>query len=142
MLLTGGPPLYLRFEPEGEGPSAGSGAEPAHGSVAADQALWWPPEKVAGRYLAPYLASGRLPVGRTELSDRAPVPGAAMSDEELQEAIDLSLVMADADAACGDYASAIDALAAAEALAGVLPPEVEAKRRAWSAAERDPSLAD
>ena len=99
-------------------------------------------EKVAGRYLAPYLATGRLPLARDELADRAPVPGAPIPDAELQDAIDLSLVMADADASCGDYASALHALDAAAALGAVLPPEFEAKRRAWIAAERDPSLAE
>jgi sulfide:quinone oxidoreductase len=46
MLLTGGQPEYLRAEPTG-----GRGE-----SVASDGALWWPPSKIAGRYLAPYLA--------------------------------------------------------------------------------------
>jgi sulfide:quinone oxidoreductase len=46
MLFTGGPPVYLRAEPSG-----GRGE-----SVAGDGALWWPPSKIAGRYLAPYLA--------------------------------------------------------------------------------------
>lgn len=45
MLLTGGDDRYLRH-----GVGGGQGA----GDVAA-QALWWPPAKIAGRYLAPYL---------------------------------------------------------------------------------------
>jgi sulfide:quinone oxidoreductase len=138
MLLTGGSPLYLRCEPGRDGSSIATEMDPGHDSVAADQALWWPPEKVAGRYLAGFLATGRLPTADDEMTDRAPVAGARMSEAELQEAIDLSLVMADADAACGDYASALAALGAAEALAGVLPPECEAKRRAWSAAQPEP----
>ena len=48
VLLTGGRPRYLRrelaFEPE---------VEP----VAELEALWWPPAKIVGRYLAPFLAS-------------------------------------------------------------------------------------
>jgi sulfide:quinone oxidoreductase len=47
ILLTGGAPLYLRHEPHG-----GRGDT----SVVADEALWWPPAKIAGRYLAPFLA--------------------------------------------------------------------------------------
>ncbi len=43
-LLTGLAPLYLRTQLA----SAGSAEE-----VAA-KPLWWPPEKIAGRYLAPY----------------------------------------------------------------------------------------
>jgi sulfide:quinone oxidoreductase len=44
LLLTGRAPWFLR----GEGDGAASDASP--------QALWWPPAKVVGRYLAPFLA--------------------------------------------------------------------------------------
>jgi sulfide:quinone oxidoreductase len=48
LLLTGGAPRYLRSEPHG-----------GHGetSTVAGEALWWPPGKIVGRYLAPFLAS-------------------------------------------------------------------------------------
>jgi len=46
MLLTGGAPTYLRAEISG-----GRGV-----SAVSNSPLWWPPAKVAGRYLAPYLA--------------------------------------------------------------------------------------
>jgi sulfide:quinone oxidoreductase len=45
MLLTGGHERFMRA------PTAGT---PAHTRVSA-QALWWPPTKIATRYLAPYL---------------------------------------------------------------------------------------
>ena len=45
LLLTGGDDRYLRHG------VAGGDGEPA----VATQALWWPPSKIAGRYLAPYL---------------------------------------------------------------------------------------
>ena len=45
MLLTAASPRWLRHA------VAGAGGD----SVAAEHALWWPPTKVAGRYLAPYL---------------------------------------------------------------------------------------
>jgi len=45
MLFTGGEPLYMR--------SAVPGADPE--VQGAWYPLWWPPTKVAGRYLAPYL---------------------------------------------------------------------------------------
>jgi sulfide:quinone oxidoreductase len=45
-LLTGGEDRFLRAEV-----SRGPGAA----SEASGQALWWPPEKMAGRYLSPYL---------------------------------------------------------------------------------------
>ena len=48
VLLTGGPPRYLRADISG-----GAGDD----SIVAGEALWWPPNKLCGRYLAPYLSS-------------------------------------------------------------------------------------
>jgi sulfide:quinone oxidoreductase len=42
LLFAGGPERYMRADQQGVG-------------AAAAQALWWPPTKIAGRYLAPYL---------------------------------------------------------------------------------------
>lgn len=47
LLLTGSRPVYLRAELGG-----GRGET----STVDEQALWWPPSKIAARYLAPYLA--------------------------------------------------------------------------------------
>jgi sulfide:quinone oxidoreductase len=47
LLLTGGVPKFLRAEVSGG---------PDRPAVAATHALWWPPSKIAGRWLAPYLA--------------------------------------------------------------------------------------
>jgi sulfide:quinone oxidoreductase len=47
LLLTGSTPRYLRAEVAGGRGEAWAVSE---------HALWWPPSKVAGRYLAPYLA--------------------------------------------------------------------------------------
>ena len=47
-LLTGGPARYLRADISG---AAGDD------STVSDEALWWPPNKLSGRYLAPYLSS-------------------------------------------------------------------------------------
>lgn len=44
MLLTGGQPRYLRRTSKGRG-------------VVSDAAPWWPPHKIAGRELAPYLTA-------------------------------------------------------------------------------------
>jgi sulfide:quinone oxidoreductase len=44
LLLTGMVARYLRAEPK------------SGGSVADTVPLWWPPAKIAGRYLAPFLA--------------------------------------------------------------------------------------
>ena len=46
LILTGGAPLFARVELTGTGQPYEAGTD----------ALWWPPGKVAGRYLAPYLA--------------------------------------------------------------------------------------
>jgi sulfide:quinone oxidoreductase len=55
MLLTGRRPQYL----------ARATGEEGHAS---DDAPWWPPHKIAGRHLAPYLAAHpelrETPVGR------------------------------------------------------------------------------
>lgn len=48
LLLTGGPPRYLRTDISG-----GAGDD----SAISREALWWPPDKISGRYLAPYLSS-------------------------------------------------------------------------------------
>jgi sulfide:quinone oxidoreductase len=144
LLLTGGAPLYLRAEPQRlareatvaiEAPAARRTSRDA--SAAAGQALWWPPAKIAGRYLAPYLATARpSPLSSGVLADRVAVPGPPVSDEEYEDALALALLLADCDARWGDYGSALNALDAAQALQGALPPEYEAKRREWRAEER------
>jgi sulfide:quinone oxidoreductase len=48
VLLTGGPAHYLRADISGR---AGDD------SIVAGEPLWWPPNKLAGRYLAPFLSS-------------------------------------------------------------------------------------
>jgi sulfide:quinone oxidoreductase len=49
LLLTGGEPLWLRFDPTAEPPS-----EASH------EPLWWPPHKIFGVHLAPVLAGLEL----------------------------------------------------------------------------------
>ena len=148
LLLTGGAPLYLRAEPS-RLPREATVAIEAHpvrgtrldASTAGGQALWWPPGKVAGRYLAPYLSTARpAPLSPAVLADRVPVPGPPMSEDEHQDALELALLLADSDARWGDFGSALSALDAAEALQGALPPEYEAKRRAWKAGRDSPSI--
>ena len=48
ILLTGGRERYLRADISG-----GAGDD----STISREALWWPPDKISGRYLAPYLSS-------------------------------------------------------------------------------------
>jgi sulfide:quinone oxidoreductase len=59
LLLTGSEPSYLRAEITG-----GRGET----STATPEPLWWPPGKIAGRYLAPHLAA----LGRVELEPPPP----------------------------------------------------------------------
>jgi sulfide:quinone oxidoreductase len=144
LLMTGGAPLYLRCEPQRLSREATVAIEAtrsrpalAGASSAAGQALWWPPAKIAGRYLAPYLATARpSPLAAEPLVDRVAIPGPALSESEYQDALELALLLADCDARWGDYRSALSALDAAEALEGALPAEYEVKRRQWRAADR------
>jgi sulfide:quinone oxidoreductase len=69
LLLTGGLPRFLRAE------SAGSEA------AIDTEALWWPPAKIVGRYLAPYLAAH---AGIREPSSWAPEVDAVPVDVELE----------------------------------------------------------
>jgi sulfide:quinone oxidoreductase len=125
MLLTGIAPTYLRAEISG---ASGDSFE-----IAANP-LWWPPSKVAGRYLAPYLA-GHTPLSRGEtLQDRPPSSedpgGLAQAHEEARE---LALTFAERDAADGHLNSALEWLEVIERLEGVLPPACASKRSAWQA---------
>lgn len=65
MMLTGRGKAWMRHEPAG---GAGEG-------TAARRALWWPPTKIAGRYLSPYLAArhGTDAVGEGPQPDGQPV---------------------------------------------------------------------
>lgn len=142
LLITGGAPLYLRSEPQRLPRRATvaidatrSRQDARHASAAAGQALWWPPAKIAGRYLAPFLATARpQPLSSHLLTDRDAVPGPPLAEQEFEDALQLALLLADCDARWGDYRSALSALDSAEALQGTLPAGYEAKRQAWRAA--------
>jgi sulfide:quinone oxidoreductase len=142
LLMTGGAPLYLRAEPQRVSRESSVAIEAAvrprtghDNSAATGQPLWWPPAKIAGRYLAPYLATARPRLFSSPvLSDRSPGAGTAVSEAEQRDALELALLLAELDARWGDYRSALDALEAAEALEGALPPEYEAMRRQWRTA--------
>jgi sulfide:quinone oxidoreductase len=131
LLLTGGEPLYLRaaLSPAGELQDA-SARRASHrpASAVSRRALWWPPSKIAGRHLAPLLATARPPRGE-QLQDYRPAPAA--------DARDLALLLASEEAAMGDYAQALRALDAATSLAGgELPPEWSERRETWTTAHR------
>lgn len=106
VLLTGGAPEYLH----------GANGVPGEAN---ENALWWPPAKVAARYLAPYLA------GTT--------PGVPLHDEHTDHhpALELALEAADAAAGWDDLEGALRWLDAAERINLVLPSEYAEKRERW-----------
>jgi sulfide:quinone oxidoreductase len=115
-MLTTGAPLYLQARPSGQ-------------SVASARALWSPPEKVAGRYLAPYLASARPSrIGAAPLAERVPADAGDASD-----AVTLARTLAEAEARCGNASRARQALEAARAL------EPDRERAAAHAANARPA---
>jgi sulfide:quinone oxidoreductase len=135
VLLTGGAPLYLRAELGAKGEvrarSDAIGDVAPMAGEAAFRALWWPPGKVAGRYLAPYLATARpADIGRQPLEDRS--AAATGPSPEREDALELALLMADQDARAGDFSQALHALDAALALGGgVLPAAYAARQSEW-----------
>lgn len=134
LLLTGGAPLYLRAQLTASGdPAEQTARRVTRRTVTAvsRRALWWPPGKIAGRYLAPLLATARPPLLATsQMQDLTPGP----AEEGRDDACELALALAEEDAAVGDYAQALRALDAAAALTGgVLPEEWAGRREAWTA---------
>jgi sulfide:quinone oxidoreductase len=119
-LLTGLGPTYLR---------AGPGQDPQD-SVAFNP-LWWPPSKIAGRYLAPYLARHAMGFGARELEERE--PSSSTDEEAREEARKLALTFAEHDARHGDYKSALGWLDTLEQIDGLLPAALVTKRAAWRA---------
>ncbi len=101
-LLTSGAPLYLQARPSGQ-------------SLASTRALWSPPEKVAGRYLAPYLGTARPGrIAAAPLAERVPV--AAGAPDPSNDAITLALALAEAEAHSGNAERALAAFDAAHVL--------------------------
>jgi sulfide:quinone oxidoreductase len=123
MLLTGIAPLYLRsrlLEPAGKDQQA------------TIDPLWWPPSKIAARYLAPYLAGHDALARSQELADRpAPNDDAARAAASHEEARSLAVAFAERDAADGDFKSALEWLEVIERLDGVLAPAFVAMRDEW-----------
>jgi sulfide:quinone oxidoreductase len=122
VLFTGGPPRYLRTV-------VGHRLEASAESVTP---LWWPPSKVAGIYLSPYLANRGLGVA---LEDLEPVQTEHPEEAEAEqrEALELALSAAEVDANSGDYRSAVRWLDVAQELNLALPDDYAEKRREWEA---------
>jgi sulfide:quinone oxidoreductase len=125
MLLTGVAPVYMR---------ANSDAVAQPDGEVATNALWWPPTKIAGRYLGPYLAFAGSLERHTPLAERAPSARDPRAVEEShREARELAIVFAEADARSGDFRSALSWLEIIERLDGVLPPGYLETRATWRA---------
>ena len=135
LLLTGGAPLYLRTEldEQGEPTHAEAQASVPRGEVSS-RALWWPPGKVAGRYLASFLATARPVWPEDEqMIDRVAQRPSTTTGAGREDALALALAVAEQDARLGDYRQAVHALDAAAALSGgVLPSDYAARREAWA----------
>ncbi len=131
VLFTGGAPRYLRAD---VGRLAASSAESA-------TPLWWPPAKVAGKHLAPYLAKRGIGVA---LEDLEPLHGEGRegAEQDQREALDLALAAADADARGRDYQAALRWLDVAEELNLALPEEYAEKRRDWQKAREAAGLSE
>jgi hypothetical protein len=118
-LLTADGPIYLR---------AGSPDDP---EAVSDAPLWWPPGKVAGRLLAPFIAylarQSNQPL--PPLFDLEPASPAEVEDH--REVTDLAFTAANANARSGDYEGALRWLDVAERLDLVLPPEYALRRAQW-----------
>jgi sulfide:quinone oxidoreductase len=123
MLLTGIAPIYLRAQIAG---TTGDSFE------IAGNPLWWPPSKIAGRYLAPYLARHNQLTRDETLQDRQPsTEDPARLRQSHDEARELALTFAERDAADRHFKSALQWLDVLEQIDGVLPPGYLHKRADW-----------
>jgi sulfide:quinone oxidoreductase len=122
-LITGERPQFLRVE---------VGAE-AEGALTTSP-LWWPPIKVAGPRLGPYLAKrwsleADEEPGFIETEDLEPT-----DEREHEAALRLALDFAEIDAREGDFHDALRWLDVAERLNVTLPAEYVQRRAEWRAA--------
>ena len=108
MLLTGVAPMYLR---------ASVGGDVDAGAQIAGHALWWPPTKIAGRHLGPYLTFADSLDRRLSLEDRTARHRGAIATPD-DEARGLALTLAEGDARSGDFASALSWLSSSNVWTG------------------------
>ena len=110
-LLTTGAPVYLQARPSGQ-------------SLASNRALWSPPEKVAGRYIAPYLSTARPSrLGAAPLTERVAL--APMRAGDRSDAVILARRIGHAEARCGNRSRALQAFEAARALVPAADQDLE-----------------
>lgn len=125
-LLTGLIPFYMTAELSSSGAVSDRNRET---TVTVDP-LWWPPSKIAGRYLTPYLghiAPGAQPQRRAATTEESMPQQGAGHDYR----IDIAVTFAERDATEGDYASALEWLQTIQQVTGGLTPELQDKRADW-----------
>lgn len=118
-LLTGEGPLYLRSGDEGEE------------TVSSDAPLWWPPGKVAGSHLTPFIAAHAQATNQPDPALVDLHPGSPADIDEHRAATEVALHAAEADARRHDYAGALRWLGIAERLDLTLPAEYALRREQW-----------
>ncbi len=123
-ILTGQGPRYLRAD------------QLVESSAATRRVLWWPPGKVAGLRLAPYLARKAgghtgIPDHLTDL-DAPPAEDISQPRPDHEDVVAMALDSADIHAAERDFGRALDWLKVAEDLELYLPPGYEHKRTSWT----------
>jgi hypothetical protein len=119
VLLTGVASAYLRADLAGD-----------RGSEVAFNPLWSPPVKVAGRFLAPYLAGEAAVLATPAMRERAPV-STAQAPEDRAALRELAVTFATDDAARGERRSALRWLQTVEWLDGALTPRLASLRETW-----------
>jgi sulfide:quinone oxidoreductase len=117
-LLTADGPIYLK---------AGAG----EAGAVSDAPLWWPPGKVAGRLLTPFIADQARESNQPlpALIDLEPASPGEVEDH--REATELAFTAANVNARSGDYETALRWLDVADRLDLVLPPEYVLRRVQW-----------
>ena len=126
VLVGGERPLHMR---------GGDGSDPAVGV----EPLWWPPGKVAGRYITPSLAARPGEPPRPPLADIEREPADAGGTDQ-EGVLEMALAAADASARSEDYEGALRWLDAAEQINVVLPIDYARRRRAWHRALTEQQL--
>jgi hypothetical protein len=127
-LLTEWGPRYMRTR-----------LDDTAGEAAAKSVLWWPPAKVAGKFLAPYLAAkAGYKTPQRPLEDLAAPVGDLATDIDSghEDAVAVALSSASASAEARDFRGALRWLEVAEDLDLYLPSEYELKRISWRELER------
>lgn len=128
-LITGDAPEYMRADMHGDA-----------GEATVGQPLWWPSTKLAGNFLGPHLA--RLEEGgepSDELVDLGTTSDPDGDRLEHDQALQLVLAAADADAADRDFEGALQWLTLAEQLDFVIPQAYITRRYEW-AHQLDPAV--